>query len=66
MDRKFYLRNMHDHSMTNEQAIDIIQRNMPDPKRQIVLFDALCKAIVALNMTSGDRRIDPRRKETNK
>ena len=63
MEKKFYLRDMHNNRMTNEEAIEIITKNMPDPKRQTVLFDALVKALVALQMTTGDRRIEPRRKE---
>jgi len=55
------LRDMKNQDLSNEMAIDILQKNMPDPKRNSVLSDALIKAIVALKLTINDRRIDRRK-----
>ena len=48
MDVRYKLKDMSNPNMSNEMAIDLIQKNMPDPKRNEFLHDALIKAIVAL------------------
>ncbi len=48
MEIRYKLKDMSNPNMSNEMAIDLIQKNMPDPKRNAFLHDALIKAIVAL------------------
>ena len=48
MEVRYKLKDMSNPNMSNEMAIDLIQKNMPDPKRNEFLHDALIKAIVAL------------------
>lgn len=48
MEIRYKLKDMSNPNMSNEMAIDLIQKNMPDPKRNEFLHDALIKAIVAL------------------
>lgn len=53
---KYGMKDISNKAMTNEMAIDILQKNMPDPRRQQVLFDAVVKAILALRHAKEEKR----------
>lgn len=64
MEIRYKIKDMSNPNMSNEMAIDLIQKNMPDPKRNEFLHDALIKAIVALKHDRSKRDEIVREKNT--